>query len=62
MGTREYHSLEIGADGLRRTVAPESLGFASTASLPAPSALVGQERGLEAIAFALAIKDHNFNL
>ncbi|HEY1387965.1 MAG TPA: Lon-like protease helical domain-containing protein [Ktedonobacterales bacterium] len=62
MGTSDYHSLEIGADDLRRTVAPGSLGFASTDSLPTPSALVGQERGLEAIAFALAIKDHTYNL
>lgn len=62
MGTKEHHPLEILADELRRTVAPESLGFTSTDALPPPTTLVGQERGLEAITFALAIKDRTYNL
>ena len=62
MATGDVHSLEIGADALRRIVDPASLGFATTAELSAPGALVGQDRALESIAFALAIKDRTYNL
>ena len=62
MATRVRHPLELSPQALRRTVDPAGLGFSSTASLPAPDALVGQERALESIAFALTIKDRAYNL
>jgi predicted ATP-dependent protease len=62
MATQITHPRELAPHDLRRTVDPASLGFSSTASLPAPDAIVGQERAQEAIAFALAIKDRAYNL
>lgn len=62
MITKDSHCLAIRPDELRRIVAPDSLNFASTASLPAPATIVGQERALESIAFALALKDRTYNL
>lgn len=62
MITRVAHPLELTPEKLRQTVDPDSLGFTSTASLPAPGTIVGQERALESIAFALAIKEPGYNL
>lgn len=62
MTTRDFHSLEIRPEDLRRVVDPASLGFESTDSLSAPATIVGQERGLQSIAFALALKDRTYNL
>lgn len=62
MATRVAHPQELTPEKLRQTVDPDSLGFTSTASLPAPSTIAGQERALESIAFALAIKEPGYNL
>jgi predicted ATP-dependent protease len=62
MVTRVAHPLELTPEKLRQTVDPDSLGFTSTASLPAPGTIAGQERALESIAFALAIKEPGYNL
>jgi predicted ATP-dependent protease len=41
---------------------PVALGFDTTAALAAPEGIAGQERALEAIAFALSIGDQQYNL
>ncbi len=56
------HPLEVSPLALRRIVDPAALGFLTTETLPAPGAVVGQERAFESIAFALAIKEPSYNL
>jgi len=53
---------ELTPDALRRRTNPASLGFATTAELPAPERLVGQDRAQEAITLALEIDDPRYNL
>lgn len=56
------HPLELSPVALRRIVDPSALGFLTTEALPEPGAVVGQERALESIAFALAMKEPSYNL
>ncbi len=54
--------LELTPAALRRQTDPASLGFATTAELPAPQGMVGQERAQESIDFALEMNDSRYNL
>ena len=54
--------LELAPAALRRQTDPASLGFATTADLPAPAGMVGQERAQDAIDFALEMLDSRYNL
>lgn len=54
--------LELTPAALRRQTDPGSLGFATTAELPAPKGMVGQERAQESIDFALEMNDSRYNL
>ena len=55
--------MEDGRQPLELTPAdPGSLGFATTAELPAPKGMVGQERAQESIDFALEMNDSRYNL
>jgi lon-related putative ATP-dependent protease len=58
----ERHALELSPAQLRRVCDPESLTFVTTADLPQPQRMVGQERGQEAIAFALEMTEPRYNL
>ncbi|HEY8323113.1 MAG TPA: AAA family ATPase [Ktedonobacterales bacterium] len=55
-------SFELSADSLRRLTDPTSLPFQTTASLPPPAAIIGQERAHEAMDLALQIPDGRYNL
>lgn len=55
-------TLELTPAALRRQTDPASLGFATTAELPAPTGMVGQERAQESIDFALEMNDSRYNL
>src|SRR5690349_543670 len=55
-------ALELAPAALRRQTDPASLGFATTADLPAPEGMVGQERARESIDFALEMNDSRYNL
>ena len=55
-------TLELAPAALRRQTDPASLGFATTADLPAPEGMVGQERAQESIDFALEMTDSRYNL
>ena len=52
----------LAASALRRTVDPDTLGFATTAELTAASGLIGQDRALEALAFGTDMKALDFNV
>lgn len=52
----------LAAPALRRTVDPDTLGFATTAELTAASGLIGQDRALEALAFGTDMKALDFNV
>lgn len=54
--------LALEPSALRRTVDPDSLGFATTAELTAASGLIGQDRALEALAFGADMKALDFNV
>src|SRR5690349_24639983 len=54
--------LELAPAVLRRQTDPASLNFATTADLPAPAGMVGQERAQESIDFALEMTDSRYNL
>lgn len=58
----ERHALEVAPAQLRRVCDPETLRFATTAELPQPQRMIGQERGEEAIAFALEMTEPRYNL
>ncbi len=55
-------TLELAPAALRRQTDPASLGLATTADLPAPGGMVGQERAQESIDFALEMTDSRYNL
>lgn len=55
-------SLELAADLLRRRTDPARLPFQTTAGLPRPGAMVGQDRAREAMELALGIPDGRYNL
>lgn len=59
---RPPHPLELQPQDLRHRTDPASLGFQTTRDLPAPEGMVGQDRALEAIDFALEIQDSRYNL
>lgn len=59
---RPSHPLELQPQSLRRRTDPTSLGFQTTRGLPAPEGMVGQDRALEAIDFALEIQESRYNL
>lgn len=61
-GIPPRHPLAVPAEKLRRSVAPEELGFETTAELNPASGLVGQERALAAIQFGTSIDKEGFNL
>jgi lon-related putative ATP-dependent protease len=52
----------LGADELRRTVDPATLGFASTADLEPIKGLIGQDRALRAIEFGASMEPHDYNI
>lgn len=52
----------LPADELRRTVDAEKLGFATTAEIEPASALIGQDRALEAIAFGAGMRSLDYNV
>jgi lon-related putative ATP-dependent protease len=53
---------ELAADALRRTCAPESFSFETTAALPALTEVLGQPRAVAALELGAAISSHGFNL
>ena len=55
-------SLELSPDALRRRTDPTRLPFQTTASLPPPTAFIGQERAHEAIDLALNLPNGRYNL
>lgn len=55
-------SLEFTPDMLRRRTDPTRLPFQTTASLPPPAAIMGQERAHEAMVLALEVPDAHYNL
>src|SRR5262245_43083758 len=59
---RPSHPLELQPQSLRRRTDPASLGFQTTRDLPAPEGMIGQDRALEAIDFALQIQESRYNL
>src|SRR6476659_8152873 len=59
---RPSHPLELSPHELRRHTDPTTLGFQTTRDLPAPDGMVGHDRALEAIEFALEIQDSRYNL
>ena len=52
----------LAVSDLRRTVDPESLGFASTSDLEPITGLIGQDRALKAIEFGASMDSHDFNI
>ncbi len=54
--------LELTAVQLRKVTEPASLGFQTTADLPEPHLMAGQQIAQEAIDFALEITDSRYNL
>jgi predicted ATP-dependent protease len=55
-------SFELSPDSLRRRTDPTRLPFQTTAGLPPPAAIIGQERAHEAIDLALNLPDGHYNL
>ncbi|HEY7975222.1 MAG TPA: Lon-like protease helical domain-containing protein, partial [Ktedonobacterales bacterium] len=55
-------SFELAPDSLRRLTDPTRLQFQTTASLPPPAAIIGQERAHDAMDLALEIPDGRYNL
>lgn len=52
----------LSVPDLRRSVSPDSLGFASTAELEPAVGLIGQERALKAIDFGVTMGSQDFNI
>jgi len=55
-------SFELSPNSLRRLTDPTRLPFQTTASLPPPAAIIGQQRAHEAMDLALEIPDGRYNL
>lgn len=55
-------SLRLTPDCLRRTCDPKQFDFATTAELPDPDEIVGQDRALEAIRVGVGIGHDGYNL
>ncbi len=47
---------------LRATCDPAALGFASTAELPPPDGMIGQERAVAATSFGIGMRQAGYNL
>ncbi len=58
----DRHPSIIPIDRLRAKCDPNSFTFATTASLPPPPKMVGQERAAEAIEFGLGVPDSHYNI
>ena len=54
--------VELPAQDLHRICEPESLGFETTAELPALSEVLGQPRAVAALEFGTSIASHGFNV
>ena len=52
----------LPATDLRRRTDPDALGFRTTAELPDLDEIVGQDRAVEAVAFAMGMRRDGFNL
>lgn len=52
----------LAPEQLARRCDPADLGFTTTAELPEEEAIVGQDRALEAIDFALSMTGHGYNV
>ncbi|HEX8994966.1 MAG TPA: ATP-binding protein [Ktedonobacterales bacterium] len=55
-------SLELTSESLRRVTDATRLPFQTTASLPSPAMMIGQDRAREAMELALQIPDGRYNL
>src|SRR3990172_4765618 len=62
----EGRSMDVPApllpDALRRVTDPAGLGFATTAELPDLDQIVGQDRAVEAVRFAIGMRHDGYNL
>ncbi len=52
----------LGPSDLRRSTDPASLGFATTADLADLDEVVGQDRAVEAVEFAVGMHREGYNL
>jgi lon-related putative ATP-dependent protease len=52
----------LGAEDLRRSTDPTSLGFGTTAELEDSDEIVGQDRAVEAVTFAVGMRRDGYNL
>ncbi|HEX9077188.1 MAG TPA: ATP-dependent protease, partial [Anaerolineae bacterium] len=52
----------LAPEALRRTCAPESFEFETSADLPALEEVLGQPRAVAALEFGASIASHGFNL
>ena len=52
----------LGPSDLRRPIDPASLGFATTADLDDLDEVVGQDRAVEAVEFAVGMRSEGYNL
>jgi lon-related putative ATP-dependent protease len=59
---QERPSLFVQPDRLRARCDPNSFTFDTTASLPPPPRMVGQERAAEALEFGLGVPDNHYHL
>lgn len=57
-----FHPLAILPERLRSRCDPASFGFATTAELPAPQRMTGQDRAAEALEFGLEVPDSRYNI
>ncbi|WP_243358704.1 Lon protease family protein [Fundidesulfovibrio terrae] len=60
--TASPHSMEVPQDKLRWRLDPASLGFETTAQLDPLDAVVGQDRGLEALRFGMGMARKGYNI
>lgn len=58
----DRNALSIPPDRLRARCDPNSFTFETTASLPPPPRMVGQERAAEALDFGLGVRDNHYHL
>jgi predicted ATP-dependent protease len=58
----DNHTFIIPLERLRARCDPASFTFQTTADLPKPTPLTGQDRAEEAVAFGLSVHDSSFNL
>lgn len=56
------HPNEVAAERLRNRCDPAQFTFTTTADLPTPERMVGQERAAEALDFGLAVPESTYNI